>query len=79
LKKDSNNNSTKMTTNTEEEKEKKKRKVWEVLADDYMMGRGKMKDFDNGNGFFDKHKDAGKNDDGRLGDGEDDDDDDDVF
>ena len=36
-----------------------------------MMGRGKMKDFDNGNGFFDKHKDAGKNDDdGRLGDGE---------
>lgn len=78
LKKDSNEN-TKMT-NTEEEKDKKKRKVWEVLADDYMMGRGKMKDFDNANGFFDKHKNAGKNyDDGRLRDGEDDDDDDDVF
>ena len=64
---------TKMT-NTEEEKDKKKRKC--SSADDYMMGRGKMKDFDNANGFFDKHKNAGKNDDdGRLRDGEDDDDD----
>ena len=47
-------------TNTEEEKDKKKRKVWEVLADDYMMGRGKMKDFDNANGFSISTKTRGR-------------------
>ena len=58
-------------------KEKEKKKVWEVLTDDYMMGRGKMKDFDAENGFFDKHKEREKNVDGSLRD--DDDDDDDAF
>ena len=59
-------------------KEKEKKKVWEVLTDDYMMGRGKMKDFDAENGFFDKHKEREKNVDGSLRD-DDDDDDDDAF
>ena len=58
-------------------KEKEKKKVWEVLTDDYMMGRGKMKDFDAENGFFDKHKEREKNVDGSLRDDDDDDDDDD--
>ena len=52
--------------------------MWEVLTDDYMMGRGKMKDFDAENGFFDKHKEE-KNVDGSLRDDDDDGDDDSAF